>query len=215
MEYSPSPVHTQCTPSEWAQNNQNARFLRLPGRADIPRIDPAGVMPKSPRIVGNVHLVAEDLQSIRPHLRVRQVGLDDHLRVLRIGDVDRREVLGRALVAGQFTRRPSFVLCIPMPSPMPPNPPISCCKIASCSASGSGRLLAPAHCFSPSLPPLFGTAPYGADFFQVSCLRAAHPATYRPTLWPGLGVSDSEHITFRRRTAPVSGVIVTAFRGPY
>ena len=59
---------------------------------------PAGFSPAFCRLVGDRHDVADRLQRIGAHLRLRQVGARDDLRVLRVGDIDRGEVLRRALM---------------------------------------------------------------------------------------------------------------------
>jgi hypothetical protein len=42
--------------------------------------------------------IAVNLERVRAHLAVRKLGLDDHLWILRVGDVQRREVLRRGFV---------------------------------------------------------------------------------------------------------------------
>ena len=72
-----------------------ARPLR---HADVEQLEAGGLQAVLAHLVGDRHQVARHLERVGAHLRVRQVGLHDHLRRARVGDVDRGEVLRRALV---------------------------------------------------------------------------------------------------------------------
>ena len=50
------------------------------------------------RLVGDGHDVADRLQRIGAHLRLRQVGAGDDFRRARVADIDRREILRRAFM---------------------------------------------------------------------------------------------------------------------
>jgi hypothetical protein len=50
------------------------------------------------RLVSDRHDVADDVERVRAHLVVRELGLHHHLRLERVGHVDCGEVLGRRLV---------------------------------------------------------------------------------------------------------------------
>ena len=63
--------------------------------------NPAGCRPGCCRLVGDGQDVADRLQRVRAHMRLRQVAAGDDLWRARIADVDRGEVLRRA-----FMRQP-------------------------------------------------------------------------------------------------------------
>ena len=72
--------------------------LRLLRHADVEQVETRGRQPRRLRLVGNRHHVADDVERIRAHLRVRQLGLDHDPRGARIGHVDAGEVLRRRFV---------------------------------------------------------------------------------------------------------------------
>ena len=72
--------------------------LRRFGRRDVEEIEAGGLHVYGARLIRDGHHVPDDVERVGAHLRVREVGLDDHLRRARVGDVDRGEVLRRRLV---------------------------------------------------------------------------------------------------------------------
>ena len=96
--------------------------FRLLRRADVEQVHTGGLVADFLGLVGHGHDVAHDVQRIRAHAPMRQVGLHDDFRVLRIGNVDTVKFFGADSCASHSMRRPSLVICMLMPSPMPPNP---------------------------------------------------------------------------------------------
>jgi hypothetical protein len=71
------------------------------GLADVPDREARRLVRRldAADLVRNDHQVADDLDRIRAHLAVREVGLNDDFRLLRVGHVDAGEVLRRAFMA--------------------------------------------------------------------------------------------------------------------
>ena len=91
----PHGVHAARVLARGVEVRDELRRFRL---ADVEEIEARRLQVHLARLVRNRHHVADDVERVRAHLRVRQLGLHHHLEVLRIGDVDRGEVLRRRLV---------------------------------------------------------------------------------------------------------------------
>ncbi len=77
------------------EERDRARLLR---HADVEQLEARRLQAEARHLVGDRHQIARGLERIGAHLGMRQIGLHDHSRRARIGDIDRGEVLRRALV---------------------------------------------------------------------------------------------------------------------
>src|SRR5262245_8595120 len=78
------------------EKGDRARVLR---HRDVEQLEARRLQPLLFRLIGDRHDVADGLQRIRAHVRLRQIGPSDDLRGSWIADVDGREVLWCALVS--------------------------------------------------------------------------------------------------------------------
>ena len=72
--------------------------LRLLRHRDVEQLEAGRLLPRLLALVGDRHDVADHLERIRAHVALRQLGLHHDLRLARVGDIDRGEILRRALV---------------------------------------------------------------------------------------------------------------------
>ena len=77
---------------------EEADRLRLLRHRNVEQLEAGGLEPDLLGLIRDRHDVVGDLERVRAHVGLRQVGLHHHLRLARIGDVDRGEILRRALV---------------------------------------------------------------------------------------------------------------------
>ena len=97
--YSPSQNQSWCTPRECGPEQSKNEIERgFSGHGDVEQLEAGRLLPVLLGLVGDRHDVADDLERVGAHVALRQVGLHDHLRLARVGDVDGGEVLRRALV---------------------------------------------------------------------------------------------------------------------
>ena len=94
----PQLVHTARTRAGAVEEADGARRLRV---GDVEQLDPGGLQSVRAGLVRHRHHIAADLQRVGAHVAVRQLGLADHLRLRRIGDIDAGEILRR-----RFMREP-------------------------------------------------------------------------------------------------------------
>ena len=92
----PQVVHAPRVRPGGVEERDRARLARVGHVEELDsgrlHADPAG-------LVGDDQEVAHDVQVVRAHVAVGQIGLDDHRGLARIGHVHGGEVLGRRLVA--------------------------------------------------------------------------------------------------------------------
>ena len=91
----PELVHAARIRPRAIEERDRFRIFRL---GDVEQLEAGRLEPNLLRLVGHRHDVVGDLERIRTHVGLRQVGLHHHFRMARIGDVDRGEILRRALV---------------------------------------------------------------------------------------------------------------------
>ena len=91
----PYGVDTARVRSRRIEMRDEARYL---GRADIENVEPGRLQAWIPGLVRHDHCVADNIQRIRAHPRMRQLGLDDDFGVARIAHVHRGEILRRRFV---------------------------------------------------------------------------------------------------------------------
>ena len=72
--------------------------FRLLGNGDVVDIEAGRLHVDFFGLIGHHHQVAHHVERIGAHLHVRQLGLHNHARVLRVGDINAREVFGSRLV---------------------------------------------------------------------------------------------------------------------
>ena len=97
--YSPSANQSWCTPRECGpEQSTKAIDFGLLRLGDVEQLEAGRLLADLLALVGDRHHLVGDLQRIGAHVALRQVGLADHLGLARIGDVDRGEILRRALV---------------------------------------------------------------------------------------------------------------------
>jgi hypothetical protein len=97
--YSPSQNQSWCTPRDFSpERSTNGDRLRLLRRRNVEQLEAGRLLPRLLALVGDRHDVADDFERVRAHVGLRQLGLHHHLRLARIGDIDRGEILRRALV---------------------------------------------------------------------------------------------------------------------
>ncbi len=65
---------------------------------DVEQLEPGGLQPRLRRLIGDRHDVADRLQRIRAHVRLRQVPAGDQLGRARVADIDAGEIFRRAFV---------------------------------------------------------------------------------------------------------------------
>jgi hypothetical protein len=94
---------------------EEAHGLRLRRIRDVEDLEPGGLHSRLTRLIRDHQQVADEIQRVGAHPVVRQVGLHDDRRLLRIRDVHRGDVARRrlvrdpqhaALVAGELDRHP-------------------------------------------------------------------------------------------------------------
>ena len=71
---------------------------RVLGHRNVEQFEPCGLQALVRGLVGDGHDVADRLQRVRAHMRLRQVAAGDDLGRARVADVDGGEVLRRALM---------------------------------------------------------------------------------------------------------------------
>ena len=91
----PELVHAARGRPRAVEERDRARLLR---HRDVEQLHAGRLLALLLGLVGDRHDVAADLKRIRAHVLLRQVGLHHHLGVARIGDIDRGEILRRALM---------------------------------------------------------------------------------------------------------------------
>ena len=75
--------------------------LRIFRHRDVEQLEAGGLLARLLDLIGHRHDVADHFERVRAHVALRQLGLRHDLRLARIGDVDRGEILRRA-----FMRQP-------------------------------------------------------------------------------------------------------------
>ena len=75
--------------------------------ADIEQVETGGRQTNALRLIGDRHHIADNVERIRAHFGVRQLGLDHHARRSRIGYVHAGEILGC-----RFVREPQDMATI-------------------------------------------------------------------------------------------------------
>jgi hypothetical protein len=68
------------------------------GNRDIKKFEPCGLQAHNLRLIGNRQRIPRDIERIRSHPRVGELGLHNHTGVTRICDIDPSEVLRRRLM---------------------------------------------------------------------------------------------------------------------
>ena len=91
----PQLMHAARMLARAVEEGDRARLLR---HRDVEQLEPGRLLADLLRLVGDRHDVAGDVERVRAHMRLRQVGLHHDLRIARIGDVDAGEILRRAFV---------------------------------------------------------------------------------------------------------------------
>ena len=93
--HEPDRMHTPRMRARAVEVRKQARLFRL---TDVVDVEAGRLGTELLDLAGHHHDVAHHVQRVGAHLHVRQLGLHDHPRVLRVADVDTREVLGRRFV---------------------------------------------------------------------------------------------------------------------
>src|SRR4029077_17337759 len=91
----PELVHAARLVARAVHERYSFRLLR---RRDVEQLEAGRLLPRLLALVGDRHDVPDDFERIRAHVTLRQIGLRDDLRLARVGDIDRGEILRRALV---------------------------------------------------------------------------------------------------------------------
>ena len=91
----PQLVHAARVRAGAIEKGNRPRILR---HRDVEQFKTRGLEALLLRLVGNCHDVADGLQRVRSHMRLRQIGPRDDLRRARIADIDGSEILRGALM---------------------------------------------------------------------------------------------------------------------
>ena len=91
----PELVHAARMRARAVKEPDRFRIFRL---GNVEHLDAGRLQIFLRRLIGDRHQVAAGLQRVRAHIGVRQIGLAHHFRLARIGNIDGREILRRALM---------------------------------------------------------------------------------------------------------------------